>query len=417
MSNSRLISVCAFVLFAVAAVTALSPAAASAFEIKGRVVNGTTGEPVGPIKVSVVDPRHGMATEGEIQADAQGNFVARDLDENISVFLLQVNYLGVTYTEIVRPDGSSASVEVNVYETTTSWDGIDVSLPHFMGRRSHDTLSVDRMYVVNNQSDPPRTVVGKGAGFRVMIPDEKLQLTQLFATSMGIPITLLPNPTDDPDIVTIEYPFQPGETRVGIAYEVNYETERYDYEESIQYDLSEVIVLTEDPSMEVSSKALELPEPGETNGFKSYTLSSLPKSSTLGITFRKGEAHLHGRVPAGQRQTGHEIVTLESGWEQFTIVLIIGFALLLVLVAALGTKSPEDASSQVTLMKAQRSALVNQIARLDDLNQTGTLTDQLYKSTRAELVEKLARLIYKIDRLQPKKSQSERKRKGQAPVQ
>jgi hypothetical protein len=419
MTNTRLISVWAVTLFALLAVIVVGPEAAAAFEITGRVINGTTGEPVGPIKVSVVDPRHGMATEDEIETDAQGNFVAENLDDRISVFLLQVNYLGVTYTEFVRPEQPNVSVEVNVYETTTSWDGVDVSLPHFMGRRSHDTLSVDRLYLINNKSDPPRTVVGEGAGFRVMIPEERLQLTQLFVTSMGIPISVLPHPTDDTDIVTIDYAFQPGETRVGIAYEVDYATERYDYEESIQYDLAEVIVMTEDPSMEVSSEVLELPEPGESHGFRSYTFASLQRSSKLGITFRKGDPHLHGRVPVSQQQAGHQIVTLQSGWEQFTVIIIIGFALLLVLVAALGTKSTTDAASQVALMTAQRKRLVGQIARLDDLYETGTLTDQLYKGTRVDLVEKLARLIYKIDKLQPKKSrtaQPSRKRKGTASV-
>ena len=190
----------------------------------------------------------------------------------------------------------------------------------------------------------------------------------------------------------------------------------FDYEESLQYDLGELIVMTEDPSMEVSSDGLELPEPGETHGFRSYRFTSLPKSSTLPLTFRKGEAHLHGRVPAGQQQGGHQIVTLQDGWEQFTIIIIAGFTLLLVLVAALGTKSALDPNAQVALMTARRNSLVGQVAKLDDLNRTGTLTDQLYKSTRRELVDKLARIIYQIDKLQPKQSKSARKRKGATQV-
>jgi hypothetical protein len=417
MTNPRLISVCSLLLFAVltVAVTAVSPGTASAFEIKGRVVNGTTGEPVGPIKVSVVDPRHGMATEGEIETDAQGNFVATDLDKDISVFLLQVNYKGVTYTEVANPEELTGAVEVKVYDTTSSWEGVQVSLPHFLGRRSHDTLTVDRLYLINNLSDPPMTVLGEGAGFRVMIPDDKLQITQLFVTALGIPITVLPHPTGEPNITTIDYAFQPGETRVGISYDMNYETERYDYEESLQYDLAELVIMTEDPSMEVSSDGLELPEPGDTHGFRSYRFLSLAKSSTLPVTFRKGEAHLHGQAPANQK-AGHEIVTLQNGWEQFTIIIIAGFTLLLVLVAALGTKSALDPNAQVALMTARRNSLVGQVAKLDDLNQTGTLTDQLYKSTRRELVDKLARIIYQIDKLQPKQSKSARKRKGATQV-
>lgn len=417
MTNQRLISVCSFIVFAVLAVAVMvAPETASALDIKGRVVNGTTGEPAGVVKVSVVDPRHGMATEGEIETDAQGNFAAKDLKENISVFLFQVNYKGVVYTEVVNPEELDGAIEVKVYETTTSWEGVQVSLPHFMARRSHDTLSVDRLYLIDNKSNPPRTIVGKGAGFRVMIPDDNIEITQMFVTDLGIPITVTPQPTGEPNISAIEHAFKPGETRVGISYSVNYETERYDYTETLEYGLNELVVMTEDPSMKVSSKDLELPEPGETHGFRSFRFASLPKSSTLPLTFRKGEAHLHGRSPANQQQSGHQIVNLEAGWEQFTIIIIIGFTLLLVLVAALGTKSSLDPSSQVVVMTTQRHSLVGQIAKLDDLYATGTLTDQLYKSTRGDLVEKLARTIYKIDKLQPQKPKSARKRKGTTQV-
>lgn len=418
MTNQRLISVCSFLLFTMAtiAVMAVSPDTASALDIKGRVVNGTTGEPAGVVNVTVVDPRHGMATEGEITTDAQGNFIAKNLKEDISVFLFQVNYEGVMYTEVVNPEELSDMIEVKIYESTTSWEGVLVALPHFMARRSHDTLSIDRLYMINNLSDPPRTVMGKGAGFRVMIPDDNIEITQMFVTDLGIPITVEPRPSGEPNISTIDYAFKPGETRVGISYSMNYATERYDYEETLEYGLTQLIVMTEDPSMEVSSKDLEFPEAGETHGFRSFRFGEFAKSSTLPLTFRKGEAHLHGRSPVSQQQSGHQIVNLEAGWEQFTFIIIIGFTLLLVLVAALGTKSSLDPDSQVIVMTTQRNSLVGQIAKLDDLYETGTLTDQLYKSTRLELVEKLARTIYKIDKLQPKQSKSARKRKGSAHV-
>jgi len=392
-----------------AAVVLLPGTEASAFELRGRVTNMTTGKPVASTPVSVVDPRHGMATDEAIQTDSEGAFVVPTLSEEISVFLVQVNYAGVTYTEMVRPAAGTVRTEVRVFDTTTSWDSVQVSIPHLMARRSDDTLSVDRIFSVINKTNPPKTIQGEGAGFRLFIPENKLQITAVFATALGIPISVEPRPTETPGVFTVDYPFKPGETRVGVSFDVSYTGERYEYREPLQYALDEVVVMTEDPGMEVTSGLQELGEPTDVRGFNAYRLAPLPKSSTLVLAFRGGEARAR---PAEAAETGHEVVILREPWQNASVIVIAGFALLLVLVMAFATKSPLPETDETAFLAARKSSLLTQIARLDDLFEMGTVSERLHAAKRRDLVDALSRIMYRIDKSQPKKSRAERQGKG-----
>jgi hypothetical protein len=386
------------------AAAALRPAEAQAFELRGRVINMTTKEPLIATPVSVVDPRHGTVTEEKLQTDTQGGFAVASLSDEISLYLVQVNYAGVVYTEMVRPAEGTVETEVRVYDTTTSWDSVQVSIPHLMARRTADTLSVDRIFSVVNKTNPPRTILGEGAGFRLFIPEEKLGITAVFATSLGVPIEVEPRATETPGVFTVDFPFKPGETRVGVSFDVAYTGERYEYREPLQYPVDEVVVMTEDPSIEVTSSLQTLGEATEARGFKAYRLAALPKSATLAVTFRGGASVA---PPTGESgDSGHEVVLLQEPRRNASVIMITGFALLLVLVMAFATKSPSAEADETALLTSRRNSLLNQIARLDDLFEMGAVTGELHKSKRRELVDALSRVMYRIERTAPKKSRT-----------
>lgn len=358
-------------------------------------MNGTTGKPVGPVKVVVVDPRHGMVTEEEIRTDAEGKFSAPGLNDKISMFLVQVSHQGVTYTEIVQPLKDVAEVEIEVYDTTPSWEGVRVSLPHFMARVSQDTLSIDRLFIISNLTNPPRTVVGHGAGFKVRIPEEKLRIASVFATSLGFPISMDPRPTDTPGEYTIEFPFKPGETQVGVSFDVAYPESGYVYSESLFYPLDELVVMAESPDMEIISRRLELGEPQEIRGSKAYRLSGLQRGAELDLAFRGGAA------PAQPHASGHEIAALREPRETVSVALIASLTLLLVLVLAFAAKSSPVETDRDAVLASRRDAILARIARLDDLFEMGTVPEPLYREKRTELIGTLAPIMHRMDRGRP----------------
>jgi hypothetical protein len=161
--------------------------------------------------------------------------------------------------------------------------------------------------------------------------------------------------------------------------------------------------MTEDASMEVTSSLQTLGEATEVRGFKAYRLAALPKSSTLAVAFRGGEEHTH---EAEKADAGHEVVLLQEPWQKASVIMITGFALLLVFVMAFATRSPGVEGDETALLASRRNSLLNQIARLDDLFDMGAVTGELHKSKRRELVDALSRVMYRLDRTGPKQSKA-----------
>ncbi|UCH85061.1 MAG: hypothetical protein JSW50_05060 [Candidatus Latescibacterota bacterium] len=394
---------------------AVAPGTAAAFEIHGTVINGTTGAPVGPIDIRVVDPRHGMATEEEIKSRADGAFVVENLKENMSIYLLQVDYGGVTYTEMVRPEGRGhIDLQINVYDTTPDWDQVRVTIPHLMMRRTADTLSVDRMFTVFNNTDPPRTITGDNADFKLYLPEDRLKVTSMFVTSLGVPISVHPHPTDTPGVYTISYPFKPGETRVGTSFDLAYPETRYTYKEPLLYDIDDLVILAEDTTMTITSSTLSLGDKEKLRGFDAYHVASLDQGTVLEFTVSGGLPG--GALPRdrGQqtRSSGPRVVILESPVMNASVIIITGFVLLLVLVTVFAAKSPGEAAPADTILATRRDGLLDQMAKLDDLFETGTVSDQLYRLKRGELMDALAKVIFQIDRTERTKTPSKTKKKG-----
>ena len=212
MTHPRILLAGAFVAAAAMLLTALPAYAAT---ITGQIVNGTTGEPVADATVKVVNPSSGMMVEEDTQTyDAAGHFTFEGLDKNAPIYLVRTQYLGVNYTELVRLEGKEeAQITLTVYETTTSWDDVEISVPQAVVFRSGDSLLVDKFFEIVNQTRPPRSVGGDGAGFEFYIPEDKIAIHEFTAMSLGVPVPMTPIPTDAPDYFTLNYPIKPGVTR------------------------------------------------------------------------------------------------------------------------------------------------------------------------------------------------------------
>ena len=366
----------------------LAPSAAGAFQILGRVVNGTTGTPVSPAVIKVVNPSGGMVAEKEVKTiDDLGHFTVDDLSESVPVYLLRVTFEGVHYTEIVRFDGRDpVTVEMKVYERTVSWDDIEVSVPHMMIARFLDTLTVDKLIQIANKTSPPRTVHGEGAGFVLYLPPDVIELNGLSVRSLGIPLPMTPVPTDETGFYSIDYPIKPGVTTVQLSIDLPYQNSAYTYTEPMKYDVDELLIITQDPSIEVASTTAEIGPAEDFHGFKSYQLGGLIAGEPLTLTFRGG-----GAAPGG---TAPQVFVIHNRARNLAIGVTIVLILTLIgfLITVVGKGHSRTAEKEV--LQVQKEELLNQLARLDDLYKTGTVSDQMYKLKRSELMNTLAEIYY-----------------------
>ena len=397
--KNRAVSPIAVVCLA-AAVLAFCAGSTFAFEIVGRVVNGTTQEGVGDVAIKVVNPSGGMLVEKEIHTiDDQGHFRAEGLSANAPVYLLRVDYKGANYTQMVQPSGGEATVEVTVYEPTVSWAHVHVGLPHVIVDRSNDTLSVQKFYQIENHTTPPKTVWGPDAEFKVYIPDDALGVS-VQVQALGMPVPVSPVPTDEPGFYKINYPIRPGETRVSMTIALPYGDNTYNYIDKFKYDIGDMTVVTGDPSFRVSSRTMELERIEDFHGFQAFRVTDQGPDRALELTIAGGAnsspMSMSSSSGSGNGGVQPQIHIVQS--RSFTISLImmvfVALVMILMLFATAGRVTPGEVERK--MIREKKDALLDQLARLDDLHKMGAVSDTIYKLKREELVNSLAQVYYHL---------------------
>lgn len=370
-----------------------------AFEIVGRVVNGTTQEGVGDMTIKIVNPSGGMLVEKEIHTiDDQGHFRAEGLSPNAPVYLLRVDYKGANYTQMVQPSGGEANVEVTVYEPTVSWAHVHVGLPHVIVDRSNDTLSVQKFYQIENHTTPPKTVWGADAEFEFYIPDDALGVN-IQVQALGMPLPVSPIPTDEPGFYKMNYPIRPGETRVSMTIALPYGDNTYNYIDKFKYDVGDMTIVTGDPSFRVTSRTMELERIEDFHGFQAFKATDQGPEQALELTIAGGASSSSSSMSMssssgnGARPQIH-IVQSPSFTISLIMMVFVALVMILMLFATAGRVTPGELERK--MIKERKDALLDQLARLDDLHKMGAVSDTIYKLKREELVNSLAQVYYHL---------------------
>ncbi len=372
---------------------AVCPGPVSGFKVIGKVTNGTTGRADVRGTVDVINPHRGMAVEQELEI-IDGVFTTDNLSDTALVYLFRLNYKGVSYKELIRFEGvDPLNAQFEVYDTTSSWEGLRISIPHFLVRPTEDRLRFDKDFEIINASDPPKTVVGNGLA--MYIPEDRVRLNTLYVAELGIPIKQEAIPTDSAGIYRLEYPFTPGVTRVVLSFDVPYTEMIYDYREVLPVDIEALTVLTDDPELKISSETTSFKKEAENQGFDLYSTSSLSKSSVLAIQFSGGGGGASPAAPEWPR-----IFVRSQKLERSTLPLVVVPALILLGLALFTAKKPISKTTEEKhgdSLKLFSDKLLNQIARLDDLYATGTIPETLYRSKRLELKSRLALILRRLN--------------------
>lgn len=365
----------------------LAPIDAHGFEVRGRVVNGTTEKPIGQARITVVNPSGGMMVERELETDEQGRFSVDGLSEQAPIYLLRVSYDGVNYNEMVRFAGVDPfELEALVYDKTDSWDHVHVSVPHMMVGRSLDTLTVNKLIQLTNHSSPPKTVYGENARYLIYVPTDALAINAVSVQSLGIPLPVTPTPTTEPGFYTLDYPIKPGVTSIQLQYDLPYAGGTYNYKEPLKHDLSQLMIITEDPGIDITSSTIDVGSPEDFHGFKSFEITDLAAGRSLDLAFSGGSASAPSSggmvkiIPNATEKLGYGVLVV-------VIVMLVGFMIML---AGRG----HSLVVEKEVLQIQKEELLSQLAKLDDLYKAGTVSEQMYKLKRSELVNALAGIYY-----------------------
>ena len=331
--------------------------------VVGRVTNETLSRPQPGCVVLLIR----QAAEPEIVSrdttDEHGRFSFRDADGNDALWFLTTAYASVNYVQQLS-DGPN---EIAVYETTESDTALSIVSHHIIVDAAEKR--VEQVLIVKNSGNRTfRTGEGHGHGLEVYLPDG---VTEVRDSPQGLHThgEILVNPD----------PVRPGRSQLWFAFDLPASGR---LSQTVSYPTVTVDVFVRPAEAEVSAGALQ--DKGEVPSDQtSYRRFS-------GAGFNRGD-----RIELGINASPWSFSRLwgDIDFRWVLLGLAFAFVLLAVFFRSPGkTSFPAQAPAEGPPdLRARRTALIHQIADMDDRYEKGRLPAEAYQARRnafkAELVE------------------------------
>ena len=213
-------------------------AGAFAAQITGTVTNGTTNKPSSGDEVTLLSLANGMEEKGTTKTDNQGHYTLNVPDEG-GQHLIRVARQSVHYFKAAPP--GTTTVDVTVYDAASQVEGLITDARVFHLQASGGSMDVQELYILNNQSQPPRTKIGNQT-FAVTLPEGAQMGEASLTGSGGMPLTVAAVPSGAKNRYAYDFPIKPGQTRFEVTYKLPY-SGSYEFSFKPEGPLSELGVL------------------------------------------------------------------------------------------------------------------------------------------------------------------------------
>jgi len=208
-----------------ALLTILAAASLPAAAINGVVNNGTTGKPQAGVHVALMKLDQGMVEIGNAVSGADGSFSIGAPPPAADIpYLLRAEYQDVAYHGAARD--TSKTVNIQVYDKTSDRGKVMLVSHQVIVEPRQGRMLVSEIYSINNQTQPPRTLVGSGSvkdTFQFTASKGVVQDMNI-AVSGPSQLPLRQTANEHPNgVYGLDLPLKPGETKVEVNYKLPYE--------------------------------------------------------------------------------------------------------------------------------------------------------------------------------------------------
>ena len=253
--------------------------------VRGRVVNGTTNQPVANIQVDYIQLQQGMTPAATVATDPQGRFRFPEEEFSGGPGLLRVEYQGATYTHAVSPPPSRLEeIELRVFEASRE-PGLVTASEHFIFLNPvGDALWIVEQVVLVNRSVPPRTYVNPEGTYPFTLPAAPREGVQVSVEgSSHMPINQTPIPRQQANSFAISYPIRPGETQVRLEYALPY-TSPYDFSKALDQQAERTDIVTPGQGVQIEGETLSALGTDPTTGFIGYQVTPVGSQVRLRVS-------------------------------------------------------------------------------------------------------------------------------------
>ena len=324
-----------------------------------------------------------------VTLDDQGTAKVSDVPMPMSrMFYATTKFDGATYGSnifVVESLPVTPTLTLHVFETTTDTSVLSVDRLHiFFDFVDPDKIQVIELYVISNPSE--KTVIAESSGEPVVkfdLPEGATNLRfkdgilgqRYVLTEEGFGDTLGVSPAVGP-------------YQVLFAFDMPYEKNKLDLEQTLLLQTTAVIVMAPEDGVEVKSSQLEFSGTRDVEGvaYQMYTSAPFEIGDKLSLT-----------VSGKPKQRDSEAAASGTNDKQNIVIGMIALGVALIVTGGFlfrKYKSEEELVDEEEIISDDENVLdadsiMDAIIALDDLYQQGDLPEKAYKQRRAELKEKL----------------------------
>ena len=367
--------------------------------VEGKIVNGTDPSIVtSGVEVEVFNPMSGMDVLKSAKTNASGGFRIDGLPTD-GMLMVRTNYKAATYRARVNFDTEGkARVTIDVYEPTSSMDGITVEGLQMAFQLSGPQLRSLESYSIANGTKPPRTFTGEQGSLRFSKAPGILQVPAISVTAPGSSMPLKESPLESQDGTAyyLLYPLRPGTTTFQVEQSLPYENRAYTYRKTFYQDIGSFRVGVIPADMTLQGEGLVRVQTDKQSNFAVYQGGPVKAGTGIIWTFSGGTPVVESR-PAESSVSQPRIRPMPNMVGQYALVL--GPLLLMAFVGVLWyafSLIPEESASnrdpRLKELREKRDQLLNRIANLDHLHESGSMERKEYIRQREQSKRQLRRI-------------------------
>ena len=348
--------------------------------IKGRVINNTLdGKGIKGLDIILFEFVDGKELEvGHTKTDPAGSFSFQGIsvDKKI-VYYITTKYKEVEYFSqpIGFEDKKTLTLDLIVYETTDQDTDIYVRMHHIFLEIKGDSLWINELMIVENRGDKvyaghKELEPGKRETLRISLPKKATNIQYIEGLMSWFVVKTEEGFSDTMDI-------KPGMKKILFSYAVNYRGPTYQFTKNIPTKTDSIDLFFPGKGIVAKSDQLELKEisGGSAKRFSRLSGKNFAKGSQIVIEFND--------IPWTKNLFKWVITGL--------VVLLIGAGFAFPFIKRRQHQHKEDeqtSGANMTDLHKQKQSVLQAIAELDDLSESGGVDPEEYHIKRVELLKK-----------------------------
>jgi hypothetical protein len=388
-----------------AAVLPLAPAHAQGNGVvEGRLINATiAAKPPAGCVLDVISLAGGMSVLKSSTSDAAGKFRIDGLPTD-SPLLVRASFESVNYFGQASFDAAGrAQIEIKVYETTGSMQGITVEEVQIAFKLEADGLHSLESYTLQNDSRPPRSYMRADGNFRFSKAPGILQVPALKVTGPGGSAPVSQSALESPDGQSYYslYPLRPGTTSFEVAQALPYQNGSYIYRKKFYQDMPSLNIGVIPGNMKLSGAGIHVTQENEAQNYTLYAAAPVKAGTEVVWTFSGGTPVADVPEATSAPEAAAEdaaVQVMPTPVAQKAIVIgplvLLGFLAVLWYAysrtPASGAAGPEV---RARTLKEHRERLLNQAASLDLKHESRMIGTREYQTMREQAMQSLRRIF------------------------